>query len=88
MFSRSLLAARNAVKARAPRRSMGYVTDYKPPSMADLPVPQGSWQDAYSAKQRTYNLQLLAGVVTLGGTMGYLVQSDALNFCWGPKIGK
>lgn len=51
---------------------MGSVTDYKPPTMNDLPVPQGSWQDAYSARQRKYNLQLLTGIAVLGGTLTYV----------------
>lgn len=35
-------------------------TNYKPPSMDDLPVPQGSWQQAHNKKQASYNLQLAA----------------------------
>lgn len=34
----------------------------KPPTMDELPVPKGSWQAHYDAKQRKYNMALLIGL--------------------------
>lgn len=50
-------------------RSMGSVAEFKPPTMNELPIPQGSWSEAYSKKQRMYNLHLLAGVAFTAGTV-------------------
>lgn len=33
-----------------------------------MPVPEGSWQDNYSKRQRTYNLFLLSGAIACGVT--------------------
>lgn len=35
---------------------------FKPPTMDELPVPQGSWQAQYDANQRRYNSILLFGI--------------------------
>lgn len=51
---------------------MAKVINYKPPTMNELPVPQGSWQDANSARQKRYNLQLLAGIASIVATVGYV----------------
>lgn len=50
-------------------RSMGSVAEFKPPTMSELPVPHGSWSEAYSKKQRMYNLHLLAGIAFSAGTI-------------------
>ncbi|XP_043473921.1 uncharacterized protein LOC122506023 [Leptopilina heterotoma] len=55
--------------------------------MNQLPVPKGSWQKNYDAKQKTYNMQLVAGLSILGGTITYIVQSDSFFFnAFPPKI--
>jgi hypothetical protein len=38
--------------------------------MDDLPVPQGSWQEAYNSRQRKYNMHLIAGISFFGLTFG------------------
>ncbi|KAK2582055.1 hypothetical protein KPH14_002760 [Odynerus spinipes] len=43
--------------------------NYKPPSMDDLPLPEGSWQEAYEKKQRTYNMHLIGGILFTVGTL-------------------
>ncbi|CAG9787577.1 unnamed protein product [Diatraea saccharalis] len=35
---------------------------FKPPTMDDLPVPRGSWQANYDARQRKYNAALILGI--------------------------
>ncbi|MPC16603.1 hypothetical protein E2C01_009432 [Portunus trituberculatus] len=72
MYTRALLSARNAVKATVSRRGMGSVTDFKPPTMSELPVPQGAWKDAHNAKQRKNNLHLISGVLVAGGTLSFV----------------
>lgn len=36
--------------------------EFKPPTMDELPVPRGSWQAHYDAKQRGYNAALILGI--------------------------
>ncbi|KAI5633339.1 deltamethrin resistance domain-containing protein [Phthorimaea operculella] len=35
---------------------------FKPATMDELPVPKGSWQAAYDARNRRYNMVLLTGI--------------------------
>lgn len=58
------------------RRGMGSVADFKPPTMSDLPIPQGAWKDAHSAKQRKNNLHLVSGLLVSGGTLAFV------SFVW------
>lgn len=88
MYTRALLSARNAVKATVSRRGMGSVADFKPPTMSDLPIPQGAWKDAHSAKQRKNNLHLVSGLLVSGGTLAFLFESGMVDFGLAPKIGK
>ncbi|CAH2084342.1 unnamed protein product [Euphydryas editha] len=43
--------------------------DFKPPTMDELPVPQGSWQAQYDANQRRYNSILLLGIAFSVGSI-------------------
>ena len=38
-----------------------HLEGYKYPTMDDVPVPCGSWQEDYDNNQRKYNLHLLLG---------------------------
>ena len=38
----------------------------------DFPVPSGSWQEAYNAKQKKQNLMLVFGVSMLAGVVTYV----------------
>ncbi|XP_063603542.1 uncharacterized protein LOC134779367 [Penaeus indicus] len=87
MFARTALSARNVCRAKPMGRSMGSVAEYKPPTMSELPVPQGSWSEAHSKKQRMYNLHLLVGVAFTAGTIAAANNSGLIEFGWGPKIG-
>ncbi|KAG7160617.1 uncharacterized protein LOC121876320 [Homarus americanus] len=88
MFARTALTARNIAKAKPLGRSVSYVESVKPPTMADLPVPQGSWKEAHSQKQRKNNLQLLGGILIASGTLVYAKESGLVVFGFGPKVGK
>nr|XP_027236155.1 apoptosis-inducing factor 1, mitochondrial-like [Penaeus vannamei] len=57
---------------------------FKPPSMNELPVPQGSWTLRNQRKQKTYNLQLAAGLGFTGFTLFVAKQSGLIEFGWGP----
>ena len=54
---------------RSGTRSFQIPHDCRPPHMDELPVPCGSWQEAYDKAQSKYNLQLAVGIVTLLGTI-------------------
>ncbi|OQV18359.1 hypothetical protein BV898_07562 [Hypsibius exemplaris] len=53
----------------------------------EFPVPQGSWQEAYNAKQNKENAVLAFGVACLGGTIAYIVKTDPFNveMVFGPR---
>ncbi|KAG7207286.1 hypothetical protein KM043_008956 [Ampulex compressa] len=70
-------------------RSYHLPENYKPPHMNDLPVPQGSWQEHYNAKQARYNVQLIGGVVVFAGTVTYMLTSGLVFFnFWVPTPKK
>ncbi|OAD55911.1 hypothetical protein WN48_04161 [Eufriesea mexicana] len=52
-------------------RSYHVPDNVKPPSMDEIPVPNGSWQESHAKLQRKYNLQLIAGIVIFIGTIAY-----------------
>ncbi|XP_063615112.1 apoptosis-inducing factor 1, mitochondrial-like isoform X2 [Penaeus indicus] len=56
----------------------------KPPSMNDLPVPQGSWTLRNQRTQKAYNLQLATGLGFTGFTLFVAKQSGLIEFGWGP----
>ncbi|KAK9302455.1 hypothetical protein QLX08_005529 [Tetragonisca angustula] len=45
--------------------------ELRPPTMDEVLVPQGSWQEAHAKAQRKYNLQLAAGIIILGATIAF-----------------
>lgn len=49
--------------------------NYKPATMDELPIPQGSWKAQYDAKQKTYNMQLAFGLIYAIGTI-YFVSNE------------
>lgn len=49
---------------------MAVVKNFKPTTMNDLPVPQGSWQELHSKRQRLYNIHLIAGILAILTTIG------------------
>ncbi|XP_012272173.1 uncharacterized protein LOC105695301 [Orussus abietinus] len=49
--------------------------NFKPVTMDDLPVPQGSWQKDYEAKQKRYNIHLAVGIASLIFTIAFAKQS-------------
>ncbi|ODM98427.1 hypothetical protein Ocin01_08253 [Orchesella cincta] len=70
MNSRVVAAASRAILASRPssvnqvRNSSYYkpAASWYPPTLNELPIPQGSWQAAYDANQRKYNIHLAIGV--------------------------
>jgi hypothetical protein len=45
-----------------PVRNGSYVSHIKNATMNEMPVPSGSWAEHNSAKQKSYNLHLMAGI--------------------------
>ncbi|XP_033310182.1 uncharacterized protein LOC117210878 [Bombus bifarius] len=52
-------------------RSYHVPNELRPPSMDEVLVPQGSWQQSHAKAQQKYNLQLAAGIIILGATIAY-----------------
>ncbi|XP_068239290.1 uncharacterized protein COX7B [Palaemon carinicauda] len=88
MFARTALVVRNPAISRPLARRMGYVSEYTPPTMSDLPVPSGSWAEAHSKKQTKHNLRLLAGIAFSAVTFAVAKGSGLIELGLGPKIGK
>merc|ERR1711915_941403 len=88
MFARAALSARSGVISRPLTRRMGNVAECSPPTMSDLPVPSGSWSEAYSKKQTKNNLHLLFGVAFSAVTLVVAKNSGLVELGLGPKIGK
>ncbi|XP_023718841.1 uncharacterized protein LOC111870627 [Cryptotermes secundus] len=57
---------------------------YKPPTMDDLPVPQGSWQTQHDSNQTKYNIHLIGGVTLLTFTLGFVAKSGIIDFNTSP----
>ncbi|XP_064079362.1 uncharacterized protein LOC135196451 [Macrobrachium nipponense] len=88
MFARAALTARSGVISRPLARRMAYAADHTPPTMADLPVPSGSWSEAHSKKQTKNNLHLLFGISFAAVTLAVAKNSGLVELGLGPKIGK
>jgi len=61
---------------------------YTPLTMNDLPVPKGSWQAHYEAKQKNYNLVLMLGVLSFGATLFGAYQSGLVVLNTTPDLKK
>lgn len=57
---------------------------HKPPTMDDLPVPQGSWKAQHDANQARYNIHLIGGITFLAVTVGFIAKSGILDFNFFP----
>ncbi|XP_032516378.2 uncharacterized protein LOC116769412 [Danaus plexippus] len=57
---------------------------FKPPSMDELPVPQGPWQAQYDANQRRYNAVLLFGIAFGVGSLIVAKASGLLYLNYSP----
>ncbi|XP_077294913.1 cytochrome c oxidase subunit 7B [Arctopsyche grandis] len=70
-FDFTMQAARSArmLVSRNARSYHGKHSDFKAPSMDELPVPAGSWSDAFAARQRRNNLTLIGGIIFAGASI-------------------
>ncbi|KAK6636719.1 hypothetical protein RUM43_010382 [Polyplax serrata] len=58
----------------------GPPADYKFPTMDELPVPCGSWQENYDNNQRKYNIHLLLGIGVFTITLAVGYYANAFSF--------
>ncbi|XP_013141581.1 PREDICTED: uncharacterized protein LOC106105701 [Papilio polytes] len=58
--------------------------EVKPPSMDELPVPNGSWQARYDASQRHYNSVLAFGVAFAAFSVVVAKSSGLVYFNYSP----
>ncbi|XP_014667146.1 PREDICTED: apoptosis-inducing factor 1, mitochondrial-like [Priapulus caudatus] len=56
------------------------------PTLNSLPVPKGSWADANAARQRKYNMQLIAGATVFGITVAYMYKNDIVYLNPPPRM--
>ncbi|XP_059474090.1 uncharacterized protein LOC132195856 [Neocloeon triangulifer] len=61
-------------------------SNQKLPTMNDLPVPQGSWQQHHASLQRRYNTHLAVGVTFCLFSFFVAKQSGLFFFNWGPEL--
>ncbi|XP_050348288.1 uncharacterized protein LOC126772149 [Nymphalis io] len=66
------------------RRYNAGLQNFKPPSMDELPVPQGSWQAQYDANQRRYNSILFFGIAFAVGSVALAKASGLLYLNYAP----
>ncbi|VVC91069.1 unnamed protein product [Leptidea sinapis] len=58
--------------------------EFKAPSMDELPVPRGSWQAQYDAKQKKYNTVLAFGIAFTVFSITVAKGSGLLYFNYSP----
>ncbi|XP_012253980.1 uncharacterized protein LOC105684866 [Athalia rosae] len=78
--------SRNVIRSGS--RAYHPPTEFKQQTLNDCPVPQGSWQARYDAKQKKYNFALFLGVGSLIGTIIYGKVSGVLYLNWYPPTPK
>lgn len=60
--------------------------DHQEPTMNDLPVPSGDWQEQYARQNAKHNAWLIAGIAILTGTIGFVKASNIIEFnAFAPK---
>lgn len=84
MFNQILRPVARNVAKMGTRSASSKVVDFKWPTVNDLPVPQGSWQEHYNARQKVYNAQLIAGLAVLIGTITFVKVSGIIFFNFAP----
>ncbi|XP_068617275.1 uncharacterized protein [Battus philenor] len=58
--------------------------EFKPPSMDELPLPNGSWKANYDAKQRHYNAVLIFGISFAAFSIGVAKASGLVYLNYSP----
>ena len=84
MFNQILRPIVRNVARNGTRSSSKVVVDVKLPTVNDIPVPHGSWQEHYDARQKVYNTQLIAGLAVLVGTIAFVKISGIIFFNFAP----
>nr|CAH0102592.1 unnamed protein product [Daphnia galeata] len=69
-----------------PVRNGSYVSHIKNATMNEMPVPSGSWAEHNSAKQKSHNLNLVAGLAITIVTIIAGVQTNSFYLNWGPDL--
>ncbi|CRK98548.1 CLUMA_CG011899, isoform A [Clunio marinus] len=78
------LIARTLVRNMTPVRTYKAPSAYRPPTLNDLPVPQGDFFMQHAARERKYNAYLAAGVLIFATTLFVVKESKIINFNWSP----
>ncbi|KAK4018258.1 hypothetical protein OUZ56_000322 [Daphnia magna] len=67
-------------------RNGSYVSSIKTATLNEMPVPSGSWAEHNAAKQKSYNLHLVAGVAITIVTIFAGIQTGSFYLNWGPEL--
>ncbi|KAF2368906.1 Deltamethrin resistance protein prag01 [Trinorchestia longiramus] len=85
MIASRIGAVRTVVRSVGGRRNMSYqLTNFKPPTMNDLPTPSGSWKIAHAQKQHKYNMWLAGSAIFCAATVMTARVTGLINIQWGP----
>ncbi|XP_014477262.1 PREDICTED: uncharacterized protein LOC106745822 [Dinoponera quadriceps] len=84
MFNQVLRPIVRNVARNGIRSSSSKVVDIKLPTINDIPVPKGPWQEYYDKRQKVYNTQLALGTAVLLGTIIFVKESGIIFFNYGP----
>jgi len=69
-----------------PFAGQGYPPGLEPGHWDEYPVPMGSWEESYERYQKKYNIQLAIGLALFLGTVGFVYQTEAIDFVLAPPM--
>jgi len=79
------MASGHAV-AHGKHDNFGYPKGLQPGHMDEMPVPKGSWKESYDRYQAKYNRHLITGVLVFFGTLGFIIQTKAVDLVLAPPM--
>ncbi|ALC44971.1 CG7630 [Drosophila busckii] len=77
IVKQGLLLKNAGAMSRAAYHAGGH---HKHSTMNDMPRPAGDWNEQHSRNNTKYNATLIAGVLILAGTIGFVKTSGVVHF--------
>ncbi|CAG0915726.1 unnamed protein product [Notodromas monacha] len=78
-FAKSVKPLRQSV------RMMAAVQNFKPPTMDEIPIPQGSWSEQQKKRDTFNNLVLLGGIAWMAFSIIAFLNTPGVDFVLPPK---
>lgn len=69
-----------------PFANQGYPPGLEPGHYDEHIVPKGSWEESHQRYQRKYNIQLALGALLFFGTLGWIIQTEAIDLVLAPPM--